>query len=96
MLKRKYITLKNDWCADDPKERPTVTGVVYFYGDAPSELFYENLAIEEVNMEEGRWLLILANEQWVSDDFEKLERILMEWACDEGYGGTKLFGPIDF
>ncbi len=97
MLSRRYATLKNDWYNDDPEnETPTKTGVVYFEGEAPSELFYENLQIEEVNLPDGRWLLILANEQWVDDDLEKLERILMKWASNECFDFPKTFGLIDF
>ncbi len=99
---RKYVTLKNDYYEDDPDNASkTITGVVYFEGAEPSELFYENLNIEEVNLTDprydtGRWMLLLGNACWVDDDFEKLERLLLEWAGDEGYEIQKTYGPIDF
>lgn len=39
---------------------------------------------EDPHPNDGRWYLIICRDQWRSDDLEKLERILYEWAKDEG------------
>lgn len=34
---------------------------------------------------EGRWYLLLANLEWITDDLAALERRLYKWAESEGY-----------
>ena len=41
--------------------------------------------VEAPGFGKGRWYLRIANCQYQSDDLERLERILFDWAVAEGY-----------
>ena len=33
----------------------------------------------------GKWHLLIARDEWITDDLETLERKLYDWAASEGY-----------
>ena len=33
----------------------------------------------------GKWYLLIARDEWITDDLETLERKLYDWAASEGY-----------
>ena len=48
---------------------------------------YGNIIIEDLGQEcqLGRYMLIISNDSWVSDDLEELETRLFEWMQAEGF-----------
>jgi hypothetical protein len=55
-------------------------------------VYCDTLYIEEVQphwageaRQRGRWYLLLNNSEYISDDFERLEQMLYEFAVSEGY-----------
>lgn len=54
-----------------------------------SELFVEDTRTWiPSNSEVGRWYTIIGREEYDSDDLEEIERILYQFAIDEGYEAT--------
>ena len=81
---RSYVSRMSDYYDSDLE----LSGYVYRpEGSKPSKeeqtYLAANLYIEEVNADEGRWLLILDRSEYVSDDLEYLESLLTGWATNE-------------
>lgn len=74
-MRHSEIGLNDDTCD------PEVACLVYL-----DVLFIEKTATWEVPTTDGAYFLLIANEQTISDDLEKLERELYEYAMDAGYG----------
>jgi len=63
-------------------------------GEPPAKgnLYLGELYIEEVQPHwpdaakaRGKWHLLIARDEWITDDLETLERKLYDWAASEGY-----------
>lgn len=63
-------------------------------GEPPAKgyLYLDVLYIEEVQPHwpdaakaRGKWHLLIARDEWITDDLETLERKLYDWAASEGY-----------
>ena len=59
---------------------------------AKGYLYLDVLYIEEVQPHwpdaakaRGKWHLLIARDEWITDDLETLERKLYDWAASEGY-----------
>tara|TARA_R110000823_G_scaffold22716_2_gene68253 strand:- start:236 stop:688 length:453 start_codon:yes stop_codon:yes gene_type:complete len=95
MYERFYVTnIESDY-----HDGEMVSAIVYARSiDDISPLLEGNLAIEEVCHTDGRWLLCVDRSQIFSDDLEKLEKMLIAWARDEGGWDGMLpangFGPF--
>jgi hypothetical protein len=63
-------------------------------GEPPAKgyLYLDVLYIEEMQPHwsdaakaRGKWYLLIARDEWITDDLETLERKLYDWAASEGY-----------
>ena len=89
MYVRSYVSRMSDYYDSDVE----LSGYVYRpegvkLSEEEQTYLAANLYIEEVNADEGRWLLILDRSEYVSDDLEYLEDLLTGWATehyDQGF-----------
>jgi hypothetical protein len=58
---------------------------IYDAPEAQGSVYADRLYIGIVDHPQGKYELVLGNRDWLTDDRAKLERLLYDFACAEGY-----------